>query len=141
MNLYANKLARVPIDDLLKEAHQVAVVRVLTAEVAGANCGVVYTAKIIDPIKNTQKDQVITLSDKYLPATGLRTGSMFLVFSDNNYSKGCKVAPYAISHAGYAAFWVGHPYRINYDTAVKIPKSFVETPKPMNSLEGKSSDE
>ncbi len=72
-------LRRVPIPELFAEADIVAVIQIVDGKVipeAEGGCGAKYTAKVLDPLKNTMKNQAITIRGGY----GYKLGHEYLVF-------------------------------------------------------------
>jgi hypothetical protein len=132
----ADKLARISISTLLEEASLVAIVKVDGASLLDGECGVKYSVAVVDPIKNTTLGARVSVSDKYLRSAGLRVGKTFILFESQD-----KVCGPVISHAGYAAFAVESPLLIDYDVAVRIPKTYVELPKGLPVQPGQRRDE
>ena len=139
-NVFAIKLARTSIESLYEEANQVATVKVISARATDNLCGITYAVKVLEPVKGVKRGDILNISDRYLPSTGLRTGQHFLIFTNQTYNQ-CLSTPENISHAGYGAFWIGSPPLIDFDIAIKVPKSFIQLPKTMKIESGIRGDE
>jgi len=132
----ADKLARVTLHTLFEEASRAAVVDVESARLVEGGCGVKYTALVVEPLKNATKGMHVTVSDSYLRSAGLRVGKTFVLFEGKDAKCGD-----IVSHAGYAAFAIESPLLVDYKTAVRIPKSYVELPAGLPLQAGHRRDE
>lgn len=143
LNLSATKIARVSIDDLLREADKVALVTVTRGErtTDPDACGVLYHAQVETALKNTQAKETIAFYNRFDAQSGLRIAQQFILFLNKLEDKApCQAAALELAHAGYGALWVGSPYRVDIDEAVKIPKSFVQPPQQLPAKPGQSSN-
>ncbi len=143
--LLATKIARVSIDALANEADRIALITLTAGELAKADndCGVLYRGVVVDPVKNLQTGQTIAFFSRFDDQSGLRIGQQFIVFLNKlDVRSPCRGADLELAHAGFSAFWVGAPYRIDpgAERVAKIPQSFVAVPERFRGQPGHSSD-
>ena len=139
----ATKIARVPLDELVRDTKYIALVKVLSAQLdeSDARCGVVYTVKTLVGIKNTSNDSTLKIFSSTNSAAKLRAGQEFIVFLDENNQEVCSHASLIVGHAGYGALWITSPYLIDFDKAVKIPTSFIAMPGGLKTQAGQRPDD
>jgi hypothetical protein len=132
----AEKVARVSMRTLQNEANLIAIVKVESASLLEGKCGVKYSVLVVDPVKNTTRGARIFVSDRYLRSAGLRVGKTFVLFENEDRACGP-----VVSHAGYGAFAIEAPLLIDYDAAVRIPSTYVESPAGLSTRDGQRRDE
>jgi len=140
-NVSATKIARVTINELYNDAEIVAFVNVVSAITSNSDCGIVYEVEVIEPFKNTEINSRMKIYNIYNNPAGIRTGQKFIIFANKSNNRNCSETNLEVGHAGYAALWVGSPYLIDYDIAVKIPKSFIVPPLTLKTQNGRTSNE